>query len=68
VTKPDTIAAAARLCSDVNLFINNAGICYWSGFLAPDAVEAARSEMETNYFGPLLLGRAFAPVLKQNGG
>lgn len=24
--------------------------------------------METNYFGPLLLSRAFAPILKQNGG
>jgi NAD(P)-dependent dehydrogenase (short-subunit alcohol dehydrogenase family) len=33
-----------------------------------DAVEAARSEMDTNYFGPLLLSRAFAPVLAKNGG
>lgn len=39
-----------------------------TGFLAPNAVEAARSEMETNYFGPLLLSRAFAPVLAKNGG
>ena len=38
------------------------------GFLAPDSVEAARSEMETNYYGPLLLSRAFAPVLAKNGG
>jgi NAD(P)-dependent dehydrogenase (short-subunit alcohol dehydrogenase family) len=68
VTKPDTIAAAARECTDVNLLINNAGIALWSGFLSPDAVEAARSEMETNYFGPLLLSRAFAPVLAKNGG
>ena len=68
VTKPDDIAAAARACTDVNLFINNAGVCFWSGFLEPDAVEAARAEMETNYFGPLLLSRAFAPVLAKNGG
>jgi NAD(P)-dependent dehydrogenase (short-subunit alcohol dehydrogenase family) len=26
------------------------------------------SEIETNYFGPLLLNRAFAPVLAKNGG
>ena len=68
VTKPDAVAAAASGCSDVNLLINNAGIALWTGFLGPDAVEAARSEMETNYFGPLLLSRAFAPVLAKNGG
>jgi NAD(P)-dependent dehydrogenase (short-subunit alcohol dehydrogenase family) len=68
VTKPDTIAAAASGCGDVNLLINNAGIALWTGFLGADAVEAARSEMETNYFGPLLLSRAFAPVLAKNGG
>ena len=68
VTKRESVAAAARAFTDVDLLINNAGICHWSGFLAPDAVETARSEMETNYFGPLLLSRAFAPILKQNGG
>jgi NAD(P)-dependent dehydrogenase (short-subunit alcohol dehydrogenase family) len=68
VTKPNGIAAAASQCSDVNLLINNAGISLWTGFLSRDAVEAARSEMETNYFGPLLLSRAFAPVLEKNGG
>jgi NAD(P)-dependent dehydrogenase (short-subunit alcohol dehydrogenase family) len=68
VTASNAITAAARECPDVNLLINNAGICYWSGFLSGGAVEAARSEMETNYFGPLLLSRAFAPVLAKNGG
>jgi NAD(P)-dependent dehydrogenase (short-subunit alcohol dehydrogenase family) len=68
VTKPDTITAAASNYPDVNLLINNAGISLWTGFLSPDAVEAARSEMETNYFGPLLLSRAFAPILAKNGG
>lgn len=68
VTNPENIAAAASECSDVNLLINNAGIALWTGFLGQDAVEAARLEMETNYFGPLLLSRAFAPVLAKNGG
>src|ERR1700728_455941 len=68
VTKPDAVAAAASGCSDVNLLINNAGIALWTGFLGPDSIEAARSEMETNYYGPLLLSRAFAPVLAKNGG
>jgi NAD(P)-dependent dehydrogenase (short-subunit alcohol dehydrogenase family) len=68
VTKPDTITRIAHTCRDVNLLINNAGICYWSRFLALHAVEAARSEMETNYFGLVRLSRAFAPVLAKNGG
>ena len=68
VTDGNAIAAIAKDCTDVNLLINNAGITRRSGFLAPDAVEAARAEMETNYFGPLLLSRAFAPVLAKNGG
>ncbi len=68
VTKPDTVAAAASECTDVNLLINSVGIALWTGFLSRDTVEAARSEMETNYFGPLLLSRAFAPVLAKNGG
>jgi NAD(P)-dependent dehydrogenase (short-subunit alcohol dehydrogenase family) len=68
VTNPEGVAAAARQCTDINLLINNAGIALWTGFLAPDSVEAARSEMETNYYGPLLLSRAFAPVLAKNGG
>jgi NAD(P)-dependent dehydrogenase (short-subunit alcohol dehydrogenase family) len=68
VTKPDTIAAAASECADVNLLINNAGISLWTGFLAPGAVEAARAEIETNYFGPLAVSRAFAPILAKNSG
>jgi NAD(P)-dependent dehydrogenase (short-subunit alcohol dehydrogenase family) len=68
VTNSDTIAAAASECTDVNLLINNAGVALWKGSLSSGAVEAARSEMETNYFGPLQLSLAFAPVLAKNGG
>jgi len=68
VTKPEAVAAAAGRCGDVNLLINNAGIALWKGFLADDSVRAARAEMETNYFGPLEVSRAFAPVLARNGG
>jgi NAD(P)-dependent dehydrogenase (short-subunit alcohol dehydrogenase family) len=68
VTNPEDAAAAARQCTDVNLLINNAGIALRTGFLALDSIEAAGSEMETNYYGPLLLSRAFAPVLPKHGG
>ena len=68
VTQPEQIAAAVEACGDVNLVINNAGIARATGVLADDAIEAARAELETNFFGPFLTSRAFAPVLAKNGG
>lgn len=68
VTKPDEIAAAAAQAADVTLVINNAGIAQPGGFLAPDSDEVARRIFETNFFGVLNMSRAFAPVLKTNGG
>jgi short-subunit dehydrogenase len=68
VTSADDIANAARICGDVSIVVNNAGIGRSSTSLAPDAVEATRAEMETNFFGPLRVAQAFAPVLRENGG
>jgi NAD(P)-dependent dehydrogenase (short-subunit alcohol dehydrogenase family) len=68
VANADEIAAAASEARDVDLLINNAGIARGTAFLGAHAVAAARAEMETNYFGPLLVSRAFAPVLAANGG
>lgn len=68
VTKPEEIAAAAAQAADVNLVINNAGIAQLGGFLAQDSDEVARRIFETNFFGVLNMSRAFAPVLKTNGG
>jgi len=68
VTDPNAVASAAIECPDVNLLINNAGIARWTGFFSPDSIEAAEAKMQTNYFGPLFLSRAFAPVLAKNGG
>lgn len=68
VTQPEQVEAAARDLGDVNLLINNAGIIRGSGFLAPDGLDATRAEFETNFFGPLLTARAFAPILAKNGG
>lgn len=68
VTKPDEIVAAARDLQDVTLLVNNAGILRGSGFLSPGGVDAVRAELETNFFGPLALTRAFAATLAGNGG
>jgi NAD(P)-dependent dehydrogenase (short-subunit alcohol dehydrogenase family) len=62
------VAAAARHCADVTLVINNAGIATFGGFLAEGGIESARRQMETNFFGPLRVAQAFAPILAANGG
>jgi len=68
VTDPEQVAAVAAGLGDVNLLINNAGIIRGSGFLGEQGVEAVRAEFETNFFGPLQVSRAFAPILARNGG
>ena len=68
VTKPEEIAAAAQQANDVTLVINNAGIAQPGGFLAVDSDAVARRIFETNFFGVLNVSKAFAPVLKANGG
>ena len=68
VTNADDIAAAAKQCGDVSVLINNAGIARFGGFLGADSVENAREQLETNFFGPMLMTRAFAPALAANGG
>lgn len=68
VTQPDQIAAAVRQAGDVTLLINNAGIAQPGGFLAEDSDAVARRLFETNFFGVLNMSKAFAPVLKANGG
>jgi NAD(P)-dependent dehydrogenase (short-subunit alcohol dehydrogenase family) len=68
VTKPEEVAAAAARAGDVTLVINNAGVGRQGGFLAPDSEEVARAQFETNFFGMLRVSKAFAPILKVNGG
>lgn len=68
VTHPEDIAAAAQQATDVTLVINNAGIAQPGGFLAQDSEAVTRRIFETNVFGMLNMSKAFAPVLKANGG
>ncbi|MEU1663034.1 SDR family oxidoreductase [Streptomyces sparsogenes] len=67
VTDAESIRAAAHLASDATLLVNNAGISTGTPLLA-GGLEAVRLEMETNFFGPLAVTRAFAPVIEDNGG
>ncbi|WP_371667154.1 SDR family oxidoreductase [Streptomyces sp. NBC_00289] len=67
VTDEESIRAAARIASDATLLVNNAGISTATPLIA-GGTDAVRLEMETNFFGPLAVTRAFAPVIEGNGG
>lgn len=67
VTDKRQVDAAARLAGDVQILINNAGISTGTSLVTGDEA-AIRREMDTNFYGPLLMTRAFAPILGRNGG
>lgn len=68
VTKPDEVENAARECPDVTVVINNAGIAGFDSVTGADAEEVLNRYFETNVLGVARVSRAFAPVLKRNGG
>ena len=68
VTNEESVAEAALSCPDANVVINNAGLHGRDRLIFASDASMARQEMEVNYFGPLNMIRAFAPVLATNGG
>ena len=68
VTDLAAVRAAADACPDVNLLVNNAGRFENQRLVLTGDPDAARREMEVNYFGVLNMTRAFAPVLGANRG
>jgi len=67
VTDTDSIRRAAEIASDVTILVNNAGIAVNESLVTGDLDEIHR-EFDTNFWGPVLVTRAFAPVLEANGG
>jgi NAD(P)-dependent dehydrogenase (short-subunit alcohol dehydrogenase family) len=67
VSDPASVAAAAERAQDVTILINNAGAAVNANFL-DSPVEDVRREFETNFYGPLLVTRAFVPIIERNGG
>ena len=63
-----SIEAAAQQAGDVQVVINNAGVANSTSVLAADAVESLEYEVDVNASGLLRVARAFAPLLKRNGG
>lgn len=69
VTSLDDVAKAAAQLSDVDIVINNAGIALMgTNLLEEEGEKALRAQLDTNVWGILNVSRAFAPVLRANGG
>lgn len=66
VTDPTSIAAAVTAAPDVTVLINNAGANTSTPGILTHTDEEIRSNVETNFLGPLFLARAFAPILSTN--
>ncbi|MFG1929918.1 SDR family oxidoreductase [Mycobacterium sp. NPDC048908] len=67
ITDPESVSHAAKLASDVNVLINNAGVSTGASLLT-GSFDDVRLEMETHYFGTLAVTRAFVPVIEANRG
>lgn len=67
VTDGANVAALAGQAEDVTLLINNAGSLAYGDILdVPTA--AIADQLDTNFYGPLEMARAFVPVIERNGG
>jgi NAD(P)-dependent dehydrogenase (short-subunit alcohol dehydrogenase family) len=66
VTNPAHVKRAAEQCGDVSILVNNAGAFMMQRLIGAPTMDAARQEMELNYFAPLAMSRAFAPILAKH--
>ena len=66
VTNEKHIQAAFDRIEELDILVNNAGVAHMGDMWDSGRINDARHEMEVNYFGPLLLTRAFAPVLRKS--
>ena len=67
VTDAASIRRAAEIATDVTVLVNNAGIAVNQSLVTGD-LDEARRELDTNFWGPVLVTRAFAPAIEAAGG
>ena len=65
---PASIEEAAKTASDVEVVVSNAGMLNSTPPLADNVIESFEEELQVNVYGLLRMAKAFAPVLKANGG
>jgi len=66
--KPETISQAAKIASDVEIVVNNAGILKNATPLDENALDTLSYEMNVNVHGLVRMAQSFSPILKANGG
>ncbi|MDQ0370233.1 SDR family oxidoreductase [Catenuloplanes indicus] len=67
VTDPAQVSRAAEIATDVTLLVNNAGNSSFANLVDGDEAEI-RGQLDAFFWGPLWMVRAFAPILRANGG
>ena len=68
LSNTDSIEQLAKAAADAEIVVNNGGVLETADPLAPQAYESLQRELDVNVYGLLRVARAFAPVLKENGG
>lgn len=68
VTDRASVDAAARLCGDVQIVVNNAGVSLGGKALGEGAADMIARHLQVNLYGVLNVSEAFAPLLGRNGG
>jgi NAD(P)-dependent dehydrogenase (short-subunit alcohol dehydrogenase family) len=68
VNDATSIAAAVAAAPDVTVLVNNAGALPARATILDLSEDQLRDGMETNFFGPVRLAQAFAPVLSSHPG
>lgn len=63
VADPASVRAVVEAAPDVTVLINNAGVSVASSGILDHTDAEIRASVETNFVGPLLLTRAYAPLL-----
>ena len=67
ITKREQIDNAARLASNVDVLINNAGVATFANVVSGDTKDLM-VDMQVNYFGTLSMVNAFTPAMIKKGG
>ena len=65
---PKSFGSAANEAKDVEVVISNAGIFQPAKVLDDNVIKNFEKELEVNVYGLLRMAKAFAPILKSNGG
>jgi NAD(P)-dependent dehydrogenase (short-subunit alcohol dehydrogenase family) len=68
MTNEVSIKAAAETASDVEIVVNNAGVLTTTSAVDDNVLESLQFEFDVNVYGLVRMAKAFAPVLKSNGG